>query len=101
MQCSECGQAGTQTQDGWWICYAASASPDRSIVKCPQCAARLAPVGSEWYRCGGCGYEIAEDAARLHVELAAAFEADPGQFFKDVEARRDAIRALEPVWHRR
>lgn len=69
-------------------------------MTCPQCAARLAPVGSDWYRCGGCGYEISEDALQLHLELVAAFESDPAKFFTAVRERRDALRALEPVWQR-
>lgn len=70
-------------------------------MTCPQCAAGLAPVGSDWYRCGGgCGYEISEEAYQLHVELVAAFESDPDKFFAEVRERRDALRALEPVWQR-
>lgn len=69
-------------------------------MSCPQCAAPLAPVGSEWYRCGACGYEISEDAHQLHVKLVAAFESDPDKFFARVRERRDALRALESVWQR-
>ncbi|MEU4348324.1 hypothetical protein [Streptomyces sp. NPDC023838] len=67
---------------------------------CPQCTAPLAPIGSDWYRCGACGYEISEDAHRLHLELVAAFDSDPDLFFARVKERRDALRALEPVWQR-
>ncbi|HET6359214.1 hypothetical protein [Streptomyces sp.] len=69
-------------------------------MTCPQCAAPLAPAGSEWYRCGGCGYEISKDAHQLHRELVDSFERDPDKFFTEVRERRDAIRALEPVWQR-
>ncbi|WP_405597032.1 hypothetical protein OG741_12475 [Streptomyces sp. NBC_01410] len=69
-------------------------------MSCPLCAAQLAPVGSEWCRCGGCGYEISTEAHQLHRELVDFFERDPDKFFTEVRERRDAIRALEPVWQR-